>query len=267
MHANDTQDADAQHANLHDAHLHDANLHGASTPSHADTRTDAPGGRSNDAASNESVTHAAPVAVTLHTLDAETAILVRLAALLAGGSEPQMRTALTDAHALVDPVWVEEVILQTYLFAGFPRALNAAREWRRISGRRAPAVDESATLDPQQATARGEATCATVYGEFYDRLRVNIRGLHPALDTWMIVDGYGKVLGRPQLDLARRELCVVAACSIARQDRQLHSHLHGAVNAGASTTTVTETLNAIADLIDPDDLRRYMGLWSRVQGK
>ena len=47
----------------------------------------------------------------------------------------------------------------------------------------------------------------------------NIKALHPALDTWMIVDGYGKVLGRPQLDLARRELCVIAACSRATLNR------------------------------------------------
>ena len=220
-----------------------------------------------DEGANDSVMHQTPTRVTLHALDAEAALLVRLAALLAGGSEAQMRTALSDAHARVDPVWVEEVILQTYLFAGFPRALNGAREWRRISGRRAPINDESLQLDTQQAIARGEETCVTVYGEFYERLRVNIRGLHPALDTWMIVDGYGKVLGRPQLDLARRELCIVAACAIARQDRQLHSHLHGAVNAGAAPTTVSETLNAIADLIDPDDFRRYLGLWARVQGK
>jgi len=221
----------------------------------------------NGDATNDLVMHDQTNRVPLPALDAETALLVRLAAQLAGGSEAQIRSALATAHADINPVWVEEVILQTYLFAGFPRALNAAREWRRISGRRAPVSDESSQLDPQLATARGEATCETVYGEFYDRLRINIRGLHPALDTWMIVDGYGKVLGRPQLDLARRELCVVAACSIARQDRQLHSHLHGAVNAGASVSTVTDTLHAIADLINPDDLLRYLGLWARVQGK
>ncbi len=205
--------------------------------------------------------------VILQTLDDETRLLVRLAALLAGGSETDIRSALTLVVDAVNPVWVEEVILQTYLFAGFPRALNAAREWRRISGRRAPETDESSQLDTDLWTARGEDTCATVYGAFYDRLRVNIRGLHPALDTWMIVDGYGKVLGRPDLDLARRELCVVAACAIARQDRQLHSHLHGAVNAGAAPVVVTNTLLALRDLIQADDLRRYQGLWARVQGK
>ncbi len=215
----------------------------------------------------ESMTRADAPRVTLMALDAETASLVRLAALLTGGSEAEIRTALTHANAVVNPVWIEEVILQTYLFAGFPRALNAARDWRRISGRRAPSFDESTEGSAEDFVARGEATCAAVYGDFYAPLRVNIRSLHPALDTWMIADGYGKVLGRPLLDLPRRELCVVAACAIARQDRQLHSHLHGAVNAGADRAVVSAALAAIADLIDADDMRRYQMLWTRVKGK
>jgi 4-carboxymuconolactone decarboxylase len=186
---------------------------------------------------------------------------------LAGGSEGEVRTELSSVNGVVNPVWVEEVILQTYLFAGFPRALNAAREWRRISGRSAPAAADDRERAVLDFSGRGEATCATVYGEFYDRLRVNIRGLHPALDRWMITEGYGKVLGRPLLDLARRELCIVAACAIARQDRQLHSHLHGALNAGAAAGVVTAALQVVAPLIGDDDLRRYLGLWARVQGK
>jgi len=229
----------------------------------------------NDAGRRNSVMPAAPssssVPSTLTThpeqLDAPTVRLVRLAALLAGGSEAQVRRALADAVDGIDPVWVEEVILQTYLFAGFPRSLNAAREWRRISGRTAPTHDEDIPFETEQLTARGELTCETVYGPFYERLRHNIRALHPALDQWMIVEGYGKVLGRPLLDLARRELCVVAACAIARQDRQLHSHLHGALHAGASAAQVDAALRAVADLLEPDDVKRYVGLWARVQGK
>lgn len=211
--------------------------------------------------------HAA-LSVNPQQLDRQTAQLVRLAALLAGGSEGEMRRALEGAVDAIDPVWVEEIILQTYLFAGLPRSLNAAREWRRISGRDAPATDDDAeAYDIAHLSARGESTCALVYGPFYDRLRVNIRALHPALDRWMIVEGYGKVLGRPHLDLARRELCVVAACAIAKQDRQLHSHLHGALHAGASRAQVSAALEVLSDLLDPDDVKRYAGLWARVQGK
>ena len=60
---------------------------------------------------NISVTHPDDRVITLGTLDAETATLVRLAALLAGGSEPQVRAALTVAAQSVNPIWVEEIIL------------------------------------------------------------------------------------------------------------------------------------------------------------
>jgi 4-carboxymuconolactone decarboxylase len=223
--------------------------------------------RSQDPVGHDSMTPPSPAAVMLPVLDGETAALVYLAAVLAGGSEAQMRAALTEAVATVRAVWVEEVILQTYLFAGFPRALNSAREWRRISGIKGPDTDPFAVDHPQERQEKGEATCATVYGRFYDRLRVNIHELHPALDRWMVEEGYGKVLSRAPLDLARRELCVVAACAIAKQDRQLHSHLHGALHAGASETTVSAALDVIAPLLEADDVRRYQGLWARVLGK
>lgn len=223
--------------------------------------------RAADVARDDSVTRPDAHGAMLSSLDAETLALVRLAAHLAGSSEAEIRAALTDAMSAVRPGWIEEVILQTYLFAGFPRALNAAREWRRLSGIAAPTEDEGTEYDTHRWLERGLATCATVYGPFYERLRVNIRELHPALDTWMIVEGYGKVLGRPGLDLGRRELCVVAACAIARQDRQLHSHLYGAVHAGVSESVIGETLEALSDLFGADDARRYRGLWARVQGK
>jgi len=206
-----------------------------------------------------------PEAILPASADDEMRTLVRLAGVVAAADEAEVRRAMQAAFERVRPEWVEEVVLQSYLFAGFPRALNAMREWRRISGRSAPAEDEGERLeDVPQWAERGEATCATVYGPFYARLRTNIRELHPALDAWMIVDGYGKVLSRPGLDLVRRELCIVAACALARQDRQLHSHLHGALHAGATPGDVEAAIEAVADLLAPDDLRRMRLLWARV---
>jgi 4-carboxymuconolactone decarboxylase len=208
-----------------------------------------------------------PSWITVPALGDEERALVRLAAVIAAGSEADVRAELARAQQDVRVEWVEEVILQSYLFAGFPRTLNAAREWRKVSGRAAPLSDEGERLDRAgEWQQQGEATCAIVYGPFYERLRQNIRALHPALDAWMIVEGYGKVLSRPQLDLARRELCIVAACAASRQDRQLHSHLHGALHAGASETAINETLSAISTLVSPDDATRYRMLWAKVQG-
>ena len=191
--------------------------------------------------------------------------LIRIAGAIAGSPEGQMRAVMSDAIEEVDPVAVEEIILQSYLFAGFPRALNAARAWRMVSERPAPANDAEASVEDLDLwKTRGEETCAVVYGDSYEKLRRNIRELHPALDEWMIVDGYGKVLGRPGVDLRTRELCVVAACAVSGQQRQLHSHLHGALNAGASSSDVAAVLDALTDLISRDDLSRYRQLLQKV---
>ena len=176
-----------------------------------------------------------------------------------------MRAVMSDSLDEVDPLAVEEIILQSYLFAGFPRALNAARAWRMVSERPAPeSAAESSVESLEVWKRRGEETCAVVYGESYEKLRRNIRELHPVLDEWMIVDGYGKVLGRPGVDLRTRELCVVAACAVSGQQRQLHSHLRGALNAGASSSELAAVLDALSDLISRDDLSRYRQLLSKV---
>lgn len=204
---------------------------------------------------------------TVPALDEATRELVRLAAVISSGTEADIRVAMTRvAGGSVPTVWIEELILQTYLFAGFPRGLNAMREWRRASGERAPERDDGERFDAIADWAKqGERTCRTVYGEMYDRLRLNIRALHPALDAWMIVEGYGKVLSRPGLDLKRRELCVVAACAVLEQQRQLHSHLHGALNAGATQAEVDDTLAVVHEMLADGARDRVMHLWSRVR--
>lgn len=198
-------------------------------------------------------------------LDSDSRLLVRLSAAISGADEATTRRVIDEVMGRVSAEMVDEVILQSYLFAGFPRALNAARMWRAASGVRAPSSDELAQPTHVGEWERnGEATCAVVYGASYEMLRRNVRELHPALDAWMITDGYGKVLSRPALDLKRRELCIVAACASAGQQRQLHSHLHGALNAGASPGEVAESLSVLNDLIGEKVLAGYQNLLARV---
>jgi 4-carboxymuconolactone decarboxylase len=134
-----------------------------------------------------------------------------------------------------------------------------------MSGHPAPPSDDGASSSHVSEWEKsGEQTCAIVYGDSYEMLRRNVRELHPALDAWMITDGYGKVLSRPALDLKRRELCIVAACAAAGQQRQLHSHLHGALNSGAPADEVRAALDALADIVPPTELARYRALLDRV---
>jgi 4-carboxymuconolactone decarboxylase len=205
---------------------------------------------------------------TLDTLDDSTIALVRLSAVIAGSDESQVRDAFARSVQHVPPVWVEELVIQSYLFSGFPRALNAAREWRRVAPTPAPLTDEGDDVTHvDEWRQRGEETCAAVYGQMYEKLRVNVRQLHPALDAAMVVEGYGKILSRPGLDLPRRELCIVAACAVTAQDRQLHSHLHGALNVGVAPSVLTAAIDSLVPLLGDERTRSVRLLLARVVRK
>jgi 4-carboxymuconolactone decarboxylase len=207
----------------------------------------------------------------MHTPDFPDALrhLVRIAAVVASAPAGVVRHVMADAREHVDPAEVDELLLQSYLFAGFPRTLNALALWREVSGLAAPAADDSASSTRVAVWEReGERACRTVYGTAYDTLRANIRALHPALDQWMVVDGYGKVLSRPALDFARRELCIVAACAASQQEPQLRSHLRGALNCGATRDQLAHTLSALSDLISLDAMttaREELGRLTRAR--
>ena len=214
------------------------------------------------------MTTGAEARASLAPIEAGLRHLVRIAGAIAGSPEGQVRSLMSEAIDEVDPVQVEEIILQSYLFAGFPRTLNAMRVWRVVSERPAPDTDpEAAAEDFDLWRRRGASTCAVVYGESYEKLRQNVCELHPALDEWMIVDGYGKVLSRPGVDLRTRELCVVAACAVSGQQRQLHSHLHGALNVGVAPAGLAAALDALEATLGPDRTRSARLLLARVLGK
>ncbi len=195
-------------------------------------------------------------------MDERKRALVRLSAALTG-PESRQREAMDEA-ATVAPAAAEEVLLQSYLFLGFPVALNALGLWRRRTGRPPPApVDEEAALLP----ARGEAVCREVYGHQYEALREVMGSIHPDLDRWALVEGYGKVLGRPGLDLRDRELCVAALLSGIDATRQLHAHLRGCLNVGVPVPEVEAMLEAIGDLVTADRAEQSLRVWERVRDR
>lgn len=200
-------------------------------------------------------------------LDVQTLALVRLAAAIAAGDEPAMRQLMAAAvEAEVEVQWVEELLLQSILMTGYPRALVAFGLWRKVSGAVAPSEDPDAEYTRlTQWEARGEETCGRVYGGNYAKLRRNIRDLHPAVDRWMLVEGYGRTLGRPGLDLMRRELCTVAQTAVLRTERQLHSHLRGALHSGASFEQVEAVLGVVNQLVGHEEWKEVKEVWAVVR--
>lgn len=190
------------------------------------------------------------------------AALLRLAAALGTRDGARVRDAMERAARDADAGEVEEVILQSHLFVGFPDALNALAAWREVSGAGAPGRSAE---DPAEWEARGERVCAAVYGRNYARLRENVRGLHPDFEGWMVAGGYGRVIGRPGLDLRTRELCIAALLAAWDAPRQLHSHLRGALNVGASAAEVDGAVETACGMIPPARAEGVRELWRQVR--
>ncbi len=191
-------------------------------------------------------------------------VLLTLSAALATRDASAIRAAMEAAAREADATAVEEVILQSHLFIGFPDALNALGVWREVSGLPAP---PSLGEDPAGWEARGARVCATVYGSNYPKLRDNVGALHPDVDGWMATGGYGRVIGRPGLDLPTRELCIAALLAVWKVPRQLHSHLRGALNAGAAVGEVDEAVDAARAYLDADAEAAVRALWAEIRAK
>ena len=202
-------------------------------------------------------------------LDARTAALVRVAAVLARGKAPELEVRFAAARdAGVPGLWIEELLLQSMLVVGYPLALVAFGVWREVRGSAATGrhAAEPLTHEDWQAWAdRGAAVCRDVYGRAYHKLLVSLRALHPALEDLVLVDAYGKVIGRPGLDLRRRELATVAAIAVLGTAQQLHSHLRGALNTGASVEQVEAVLELVGSRLDPELRRRAWEQWEDVR--
>jgi 4-carboxymuconolactone decarboxylase len=197
-------------------------------------------------------------------VDERTRALVELSSAIARGARGEWRERIVAAQAVASPEEIEETILQSYLFLGYPTALQALGVWRDLSGEAASVEANGQLADWQE---RGERICAIVYGGQYARLRENITKLHPDIETWMLTEGYGKVLARPGLDLKTRELCIIALLASQDAPHQLHSHLRGALNVGATTAEVDAAVVTVLRSLAPAHADVARQLWNEVRSR
>lgn len=177
----------------------------------------------------------------------EAIAIVRLGAAAASGDGGRLASVL-DAGT-IDPDDVEELLLQTYLFAGFPRTIQAFVAWQAWASRDGRRRGARRVESPEagELQRRGEDLCRRVYGDHYEALRVRLQRLHPEIARWTLVEGYGKVLARPGRPGAeRRELAAVGSLIALSAERQLASHLRGALHVGVAQGVLEAAVRAVA---------------------
>ena len=201
-------------------------------------------------------------------LDPRTIALIRVALAIAIGDEAKARDRMIAARAAgVPDQWIDEILLQSFLNVGYPLALMAFGVWRAVAGPVKDAGEPIAHGLWEDWTRRGAETCGAVYGRTFHKLMQNLKGLHPALEALVLVDAYGKVIGRPGLDLRRRELCTLAAVATLTTPKQLHAHLRGALNTGSTKEDVDAVLAIVEQDLAPDRALKVWETWADVRGR
>jgi len=133
---------------------------------------------------------------------------------------------------------VYEAILQIYLFCGFPATILGIQAFSKHF--KISISKESYNL--KNFIKRGQINCKAVYQSNYEKLVHNFDKMSPDLADWMIIEGYGKVLGRKDLPLKDRELINVAILCTNYYEHQLFSHLKGSLNTGNSKEIIEEVV-------------------------
>lgn len=155
-----------------------------------------------------------------------------------------------------DRTW-REAVLQTHLFAGIPRQIEAFRVLEEEGGLGQLEPEELAPIQPEQTRFEvGFEFFQTIYGRHTPQVRAMLEKQHPDWARWVIGHAYGRVLTRPGLSAAQRELLAVVCLAALDQAHQLKSHAIGALRTGACLEELTAAVDAVADLLNPQALGR-----------
>lgn len=195
----------------------------------------------------------------LGPLSQRDAALAMASAITADGHGEHTRRlfdALLKLDPRPDPEHIREAVLQTHLFAGYPRALNALGAFRDVCKKAGNPLSGEIKLrdkplegnDIEKFRNRGRILFGQIYGDKAEQVDKFARANSPDLAEWAIVEGYGRVLGRDVLEPRVRSLCVVAALIPLDVAPQLKGHVKGALNVGNTGDQLWSLFEVVARL-------------------
>ena len=147
-----------------------------------------------------------------------------------------------------------ESLLQNYLFTGYPSAMISLKILKEFYPNLENGLPDSWDLNKYKE--RGTKNCKKIYGRKFDKLISNVKSFSPELSDWLLLEGYGKVMGRKGLSLKQRELNNVSVLTALKFEDQLYSHINGAFRTKASKVQIERVINNL-DFLGDKDLSRF----------
>jgi 4-carboxymuconolactone decarboxylase len=187
-----------------------------------------------------------------------------VAANTAAGNLPVLTAALNDAlDAGLAIAEVQEVLVQLYAYAGFPRALNALGEMMKVveerrgrgckdePGRAPDTVPTGPALLEAGTANQTKLSGAPVKGPLFD--------FAPAIDQFLKAHLFGDIFGRDNLDWRSRELATLGALSaMAGVESQLGAHIRISLNVGLAMDQLRQFAMELSARGEPEAGGRLM---------
>jgi 4-carboxymuconolactone decarboxylase len=139
-----------------------------------------------------------------------------------------------------------EIILQLYLFAGFPLALETLKLLNQVNPLHSKKIYSE---DYSILYTKGIQNCRKVYKSKIDKLIYNVSLFSPELSNWLIIEGYGKIFSRKGITFQEREIISVTVLSLLKYKDQLYSHINGAFQSKLSIQKLCDIIDYI-ELVD-----------------
>jgi alkylhydroperoxidase/carboxymuconolactone decarboxylase family protein YurZ len=185
--------------------------------------------------------------------------IITIAAFTAVGDLDRLKPALNDAlDAGLSINEINEILVQMYAYAGFPRSLNGINTFMSV-------VDErkaKGLKDPKgrKATPLPKDLDKDKYGA---KVRATLSGLKtipppaawqefsPIIDTFLKEHLFTDIFARDVLTHQERELATVAAlASMSGTQGQLQYHLGAALNTGLTERQIKDFIEVLASKVD-----------------
>jgi alkylhydroperoxidase/carboxymuconolactone decarboxylase family protein YurZ len=195
-------------------------------------------------------------------LSARERLSVSVSALYAlGRKEGALRELRRFAPALTsrDKILLRELFIHLSLLLGFPAMLDGLEQLASLG--MLPANTGTTSTTGRGLNRRGRRILTKIYGTQTRKLLSGLRSLNADLPTMIIEQVYGAVFTRRGMSLAERELVNITVLVIQGFDRQLYSHLRGALRVGISGSRLRRVLQLLNSRFNVD-VRRAQDLLS-----
>lgn len=200
--------------------------------------------------------------------------IITIAGYTASGDIESLKTALPaglEAGLTINEI--NEVLVQMYAYAGFPRSLNGINAFVEVlNNRKRQGIDdiqgEAATPLPNDINlqTKGNATRNTLVGKDLTMNQAPYAQAAPVIDKYLKEHLFGAIFARDTLSYKQREFATIGALAAMHgTSAQLSSHLQVSLNVGITkeqlhsfTSLVSNTFGADQGQIAEQALKKVL---------